>query len=166
MAQDAQDAHKTATTRLAAQALVDLKKLERMRANGVLDQYLHELRPQQPKKFNKLFLLLLLLPLLFLPFLGGTSHQVSGILRDEKSALGDARIAFHGAHDVHAISDNAGKFVVKGLAAGDYKITVGHEKIDVVYHNTATTPLKINVTKTIKNLNVAVRRALSVAAKR
>jgi hypothetical protein len=153
--------NETNTTRLAAQALNDIRKMERMRSNGTLDQYLQEMKPKkQTKKFNKKLLFLLPLPLLvlpFLPFLYDHTHQVSGRLRNEKSALHEARITLHGEQTKETNSDQEGKFTVKGVEPGNYKITVQHQNSDPKYADPNTTPFNISVQKDIENLNVFAR---------
>jgi len=146
-------------THSAAQALADIKKIEKMRANGTLDQYLQELKPkkQTKTKLNKKLLLLLPFPLLILPVFNTHTYELSGRLRNEKAPLRHAQITFHGAQTKETSSDREGKFIVKGVEPGDYKITVQHQNTDPKYAGVETTPLKISVEKDIKTLNVVTR---------
>lgn len=154
----------TETTRMAAMALDNMKKVEKRRNDGTLDQeYLEKItgkkrlekKIEKKKPWNKCLLaipVILVLSGLFLA-LSSRGHNISGIVCKNKSPLSRAEVTLCGGRSYEATADDQGKFSIEGVEPGRYKLTVAAE-IDPAYADVDKTPLVINVTKDIEHLSI------------
>lgn len=150
------------TTRVAARALDNMKKVERRRIEGTLDQeYLEKIhggkkKPQVVEKKNpwlkfSLLVIPVLLAILFFP--SSPRHSISGTVRKDRSPLSSAEVMLRGEKSYASTADDQGKFTLEGIEPGRYKITV-HAEIDPAYADLNKTPLVVNVTRDIENLSI------------
>ena len=152
----------TETTRMAALALDNMKKVERRRIDGTLDQeYLEKISGKkieklEKKPWNKLLLAIpaaTILVLLGLCLFSSRGHNISGIVRKNRFPLSRAEVTLRGERSYETTADDQGKFSLLGIEPGNYKLTVEGE-IDPAYADVNKTPLAINVTRDIENILV------------